>query len=378
MRSRNDGRDAIVFAYAYAASDRDAVARVIGELAAELRERGRFVRVIGMPSAWIVDAGGSPSDKLRRLWSELRFVVRLLAVVLWNHRRIQAFVSVDVPSGLPLVGSFARLVSGGRVRDIAWVMDLYRLASSGGDAVTRLRKALELIALKKSGAIVTIGSCMADRLESITDRTVEVIPIWHRQIERRDRPRREGHLRLLYSGSARELHPLQGLLEAVADRPGVELLISGSGTEVERARQLLARRPVSNITIGGFIPDGELATYYGDADMHVVSLAEEMTGTCVPSKVYAAMAAGRAVLHLGSDRGQAAQDVRRAQAGVVVPTDDVDAIGKALDMLVADRSGVAQQGAEAAAYFDAHRTIASGAEAWNHLLRGGRMGEPAA
>lgn len=362
-------RDLVVFAYAYAASERDAVARVIGELASELRCRGRKVSVIGIPAESIVAAGGNRLDKIRRLRSELSFILRLLGVILRKRDRLQAFVSVDVPSGLPLVGALARRLSRGRARDIAWVMDLYRLAGPSGDVLTHARASVELIALRKSAQIVTIGSCMASRIEGLAGRAADVIPLWHRRIVRQDRFRRSGEpLRLLYSGSARELHPLQGLIAAVADRPGVELLISGSGIEVERARNWVAVQPASNITIRGFVPDSELQRSYGDADLHVVSLAEDMTGTCVPSKVYAAMSAGRGVFHLGSASGQAALDVMRADAGIVVPSGDIDSIGRALDSLLADPSTVAQQGEHASSFFDGHRTVTAGADAWEQVL----------
>ncbi|MCJ1714152.1 glycosyltransferase [Microbacterium sp. M1A1_1b] len=364
-------RDLVVFAYAYAASERDAVARVIGELASELRRRGRNVSVIGIPAESIVSAGGNGLEKIRRLRSELSFIFRLLGVVVRKGHRLQAFVSVDVPSGLPLVGLFARRLSRGRVRDVAWVMDLYRLAGPSKNILTRARTSVELIALRTTAEIVTIGSCMASRIERLAHRPADVIPLWHRQMERQARFRQSGEpLRLLYSGSARELHPLQGLIAAVADRPGVELLISGSGAEVDRARDWLAVRPASNITIGGFVPETELQRSYGDADLHVVALSEEMTGTCVPSKVYAAMSAGRGVFHLGSASGQAALDVMRADAGVVVPTGDVDSIGRALDSLLADSSAVARQGENASSFFDGHRTVSAGADAWELVLYG--------
>lgn len=369
MNGRAGERDLVVFAYAYAASERDAVARVIGELATELRRRGRNISVIGIPSDSIVAAGGSLIDKLQRMRNELTFVVRLLGVVMRQHRRLQAFVSVDVPSGLPLVGGFARLLSRGKTRDVAWVMDLYRLAGDKGHGLTRARAAVELFALQMSGQVVTIGSCMADRIQGLAGRKASVIPLWHRRMERRFRRQPEaGPLRLLYSGSARELHPLQALLKAVADRPDVELSIRGSGTEFDRARAALEVRPAHNVTIGGFIPDDDLPRAYADADMHVVSLAEEMTGTCVPSKVYAAMSAGRGVFHLGSSQGQSAQDVMKADAGVVVASGDVDDIRRALDVLKVDSERVGRFGDNAASFFDGHRTVDVGADAWERLL----------
>lgn len=369
MTRMQPDRDLVVFAYAYAASERDAVARVISELASELTGRGRNVRVIGIRHDDIVAAGGTAVEKLRRMRSEFAFLLRAAGVVLRNRGRLQAFVSVDVPSGLPLIGALARLLSRGQTRDVAWVMDLYRLAGGSGGVMNRARASIELLALKRSGRVVTIGACMAGRIQSVVGRSAEVAPLWHRQLERQERVRSEARpMRLLYSGSARELHPLQALLTAVAARTDVELLISGSGVEVERARSTLSRRPAANISIGGFIPDDALPRAYSDADLHVVSLAEPMTGTCVPSKVYAAMAAGRGVLHLGSPSAQSALDVQHANAGVIVATDDVAGIGRALDALVADERSTVNLGANALQFFERFRTVAAGADRWERIL----------
>lgn len=105
MRLRQDGSGTIVFAFAYAASDREAVGRVIGELAAGLRRLRRALHVVKISSAPINDVAGSLNNDLRRSRSEPRSVVRLLAVVLRD--RVATFASIDGPHKLPLDGPFA-------------------------------------------------------------------------------------------------------------------------------------------------------------------------------------------------------------------------------------------------------------------------------
>ncbi|MEV7932678.1 glycosyltransferase [Curtobacterium sp. NPDC089185] len=368
MRKSRDERNEIVFAYAYAESERDAVARVVRELATELRGQGMPVRVLGIPAGSIVASGGGPADRVRRMLSETTFLLRTVGVVFAGHRRMRAFVSVDVPSGLPLVGALARIISSGRVRDAAWVMDLYRLAAHDSGLMTKTRSAVELFALQKSGSIVTIGSCMAQTIQGLLDRQVHVIPLWHRPIERHSPVNAELPLRLLYSGSAREVHPLRDLVAVVAERDDVELTISGSGSEVEAARRDVSGRGIGNVTIREFAPEDELEAMYAGADLHIVSLAEELTGTCVPSKVYAAMGAGRGVFYLGSPTGQAAVDVLASGAGVVVGTRDGASINDALDNLVSRPKVIEEMARRSARFFDANRTIGHGAAKWAEYL----------
>jgi len=367
MRAR-ERRDAVVFAYAYAASERDAVARVIDELAKELRSQGLQVRVLGLPERLIVAPGGTPCEKFRRLSAEVGFLLRSVGVVVRRLRHLRAFVSVDVPSGLPLVGALARVLSRGRVKDVAWVMDLYRLATPQSGTVTNIRSSVELLALRASGDIVTIGSCMASTIAELTGREADVIPLWHRALRRSDPVGGASPLQMLYSGSARDLHPLQGLVTAIAGRDDVHLTISGSGSEVENVRAMVADVRSTNITFRGFTPENELESAYADADLHVVSLAEQMTGTCVPSKVYASMSAGRGVFYLGSPKGQAAVDVATSGAGVVVGSRDVRGINEALDDLVGRPGQVANIAQRAGQFFDENRTVKAGGSRWRDRL----------
>nr|WP_276539016.1 glycosyltransferase [Curtobacterium flaccumfaciens] len=175
---------------------------------------------------------------------------------------------------------------------------------------------------------------------------------------------RGGPLKLLYSGSARDLHPLLPLVRAVANRRDVELSINGSGSEVDRVAAYLAGTPASNVRIGGFVDESQLEAAYAAADIHVVSLAESATGTCVPSKVYAAMAAGRGVLYLGLGSGQAARDVLAANAGLVVPTESVSLISTTVSKLVSDREAVQEYGVQARKFFEERRNVRAGGEKW--------------
>jgi len=55
-----------------------------------------------------------------------------------------------------------------------------------------------------------------------------------------------------------------------------------------------------NVSFAPFVDEGALARRLGAADVHAVSLRPEWTGTVVPSKFQAALAAGRPVLFAGS------------------------------------------------------------------------------
>jgi colanic acid biosynthesis glycosyl transferase WcaI len=363
--------------YGYAHSTRDAVADKIKELSDELMRRGHDVEIRGIPEASIVAAGGPFAAKVRRLVSELVFLLRTSVEALTSSRGVDVYVTVDVPSGVPFVGRMARLSSRGRLLDVAWVMDLYRLDASAARSgcLNRLRAALERRALRSAQKVTTLGACMAVKLSEIVPAEAHVIPLWHMEQEPLPVgvPRDEtAPLRLLYSGSAREIHPLKGIITAVAGLESVELRIAGTGLEVQRAEELVRSVGASNVTVTGPVPFADLSSLYASADMHVVALAEDATGTCVPSKTYAALASARGVIYLGDPGGQAALDVAAAGAGAVFGTSDVNGIRTALNRLKSNREELRTYSERAIHYMRDSRSVVAAADRWESLIDSAR------
>jgi glycosyltransferase involved in cell wall biosynthesis len=72
-----------------------------------------------------------------------------------------------------------------------------------------------------------------------------------------------------------------------------------------------------NVSFSPFAPQDQLATRLSSADIHVVSLRPEWTGTVVPSKFFGALAVGRPVLFIGSPDCSVAQIIRQYGVGWV-------------------------------------------------------------
>lgn len=364
----------VIFLYAYSHLENDAVARAVSELGHALSEDKWSVRVLGLPQKSIINAGGSFWQRLGRAWSEATYMAGAFARILVSLPKTHAVVSVDVPSGIAFIGRAARFLSGGRVLDIAWVLDLYRL---GGPLRRQLspRARIEALALGASSTIVTIGSCMADNLAQLGVPARHVIPLWHRELNVEcvlpptvgERP-----IRLLYSGSARSIHPIQPLASAVLEDPDVEFRIIGSGPAADETKAIAEATGARNVSVLDRVSDEELQNSLGWADVHVVALADAATGTCVPSKVYASMAAGRAILYIGSSSGQAALDVRAAECGLIASPNDEHQIREALVALRTDPLRTATMGVNGKKYIASNRSLRVAAMKWNELLQESR------
>jgi len=357
----------IVFLYGYMWSEREAVAKAIHELAAALcHENDADIELRGIEKQRIVEASSSMSTKLRRLASETRFALSALAYTLRHRSRIQAIVSIDIPSGIGYVGSLARRATKGRIVDIAWVMDLYR----AGNVPPSIRGRLEISALRSAGKVITIGSCMSRLLLERFEVRSGVIPLWHESLDlisehAESLPTPTKPLRVLYSGSARAIHPLDALVRATDEmRRTTTLDLVGSGTEMVASQVTAEKLHSPNVRIRSRLANEEFAKAVSEADVHVVSLDEAATGTCVPSKAYAAMAAGKPILYLGSEDGQAARDIAEAQCGFVVATTDKGGIVAALQRYADSPELRRVHGVNAARFHAKRRTVRAAVPLW--------------
>lgn len=291
-------------------------------------------------------------------------------------------ISVDYPTGVGFAADIARFTGKKRIHSIAWVMDNYQdqklLHKFSPEA--HLRRWLDTLSIRRADTVVTIGTCMAERMERRIGKRAEVIPVWahaparrvadHERTEVRDRWGLTDETAVLYSGHAAAHHPLESLVaaaEELTDRPDLRFVVSGVGVELQRLRQSPRTAALPNWQFGQQVPDDQVDALLEAGDVHVVSLAENATGTCVPSKTYAAMVRGKPVLFLGSPHGQAAWDVLDSGGGIVVPTDDPAAIKAAL-LTLAEPDTRRAMGAAGLAWAQQHRVMTTVGQQWVALI----------
>lgn len=361
-----------LFAYPYARDQRDAVAGYIEDLRSGLAHQGLKSTALGLSDAQLRLERG-PGGRLGRILNQVAFYAQLTVALLMAPKPV-VVITVDAPSAIALVPQAIRRLSGNRVRDISWVMDLYRLRSNADPlhATERpsIRARWELRSLRGASKVVTIGECMRQVLATNGVTTAATVPLWTTQSKLEEgRFSGDGQLRLLYSGSARDIHPLRALLEAAEQlQATTQLRIAGRGSEIDAAAAFVRKSRLRNVVVSGLVADDEVRGEYAWADMHVVSLASVATGTCVPSKTYSAMGAGRAVFYIGDPSGQAAQDVLAARGGVVVPATR-HSIKNQLEKLVRNPSEVSAMGSRAAVFAHQHRSRSTASMQWSAILQ---------
>lgn len=374
VRKKRTGRK-LYFLYENSGDANDAVTIAMQQLVEGLSLRGFNCEILQPKTR-----RQSSASKIRKSLSQCRFFLNVLMALLSRTNERCVVVTMDAPSGLRLLTESVSRISRGKMVHVPWVMDLYRFVGPPTPAWTlsRFQRTVEQVALRKSKNTVVLGQCMARVATEHFHIKPAVIPIWQdaskfakptpgRLLDFRTSHNLLGKFVVLYSGTARSLHPLGGMVEAarsLQSYPNIAFQVIGRGSEVDRIRTEVASIGLSNFRVLDYLPAHDVAVAAHTADVHVVALADNATGTCVPSKGYAAMAAGKPVLYLGAPAGQLAEDILRGDAGAVFAEASTPQVAHYLLGLATNSSRLRQQGSNAKSFFEAHRTSAIGVEAW--------------
>ncbi|HEY7754050.1 MAG TPA: glycosyltransferase family 4 protein [Steroidobacteraceae bacterium] len=308
---------------------------------------------------------GEPRSRAGKLLSQAGYWIGALALAATAGP--DAFgVYLTQPPMFPLTGRLMHRLRGQRYACV--VMDLYPqvLAAAGVlDARGRCHRWLlrrMQLTLQSAELVFAIGRCMRDRLLTLGVDAARIVLVHNwadertiKPIERAANPlaRRFGVDRefvVLYSGNMGRAHRFDTLLEAawrLRDRRDIRFLLFGSGSRRAEIEAGVRERGLSAVVVADARPEVELAHSQSLGDLHFVCLRGAFTGLMVPSKAYAALAAGRPILYEGDASGEIARMISEQGIGRVVAEGDAAALASATAALADDRAGRAAMGARA-------------------------------
>ena len=178
----------------------------------------------------------------------------------------------------------------------------------------RLLEAVNRFILRRSAVIFALDRFMAERLNGRGNfaAKIRIDPPWPHDsviepLEHRDNPFRihhqlEGKFVIMYSGNHGMGTPVTTVLEAAAqfreDKRLVFMFIGGGVGKCEVEFCIKDRR-LTNVVSLPYQPLADLKYSLSAADVHLVSLGENMVGIIHPCKIYGAMAVGRPILFVG-------------------------------------------------------------------------------
>ena len=266
----------------------------------------------------------------------------------------------------PPMCPFAAIVIGWfrKVQITHWVMDLNpdQMVAMGKLKPTSLFvKGLDWLnrrILKRARAVVALDRFMAERLlrkVDVTDKMV-ISPPWPHEdhiesVAHDENPFREEHglagkKVIMYSGNLSPASPVTTILDAarrVEDLDDLLFLFIGGGLGKREVDDLIAETHPPNIRSLPYQPIETLRYSLSAADVHLVSVGEEIVGICHPCKVYGSMAVSRPILLLGPNPCHVSDILSEQQVGWSVEYGDVGRAEEIIREMHACDPGILQE-----------------------------------
>jgi glycosyltransferase involved in cell wall biosynthesis len=266
-----------------------------------------------------------------------------------------------------------------------WCFDLYPEAAyadgvmARGGALSRVFTA----ALKRSylacDLVVNIGNCMRRLLleydPGMCSATLVPWALSEPNLplpvppEERSAVFGETILALMYSGSFGRAHGHEDILDLMRhlrDSP-VKLALSVKGNREESLRSAIGVEDI-NISFVPFAPATLLEQRLASADIHIVSLRKEWTGTVVPSKFFGALAVGRPVLFCGSRDSSLAEWIEKYGLGWVLEPGNAAAVAESLRLLLMDDASLQSMKERCFRVYHQHFSRTGTIDEWNRRL----------
>lgn len=358
--------------------DLAATSQILTEFAHYLGEQGHEVYVICGPNGYAVPSAESmppPVEIIRtpslvfsrgasaRVLSYMSFA---LASVWYGFRvpKPDLVVTLTTPPLLSLVGTLLRTLR--RSRHFIWEMDVYPDVAvdlgvlKPGSWLTRVIGQLADFARMKADGIIVLGECMHDRLiaRGVPASKLHLAENWaDGNLVRPVPPRNDGKLCVLYSGNlglAHDVDTITGAMERLKTDDRFRFVFLGAGMRRKPLEQWCTESRLDFVEFLPYQSRERLSQSLGSGDIGLVTLLPACTGSVVPSKTYALMAAARPILFIGSSTAMPARIIERFDCGWQIDAGDVDGLIVLLERLANHPAVVSEAGQRARQAFLQH------------------------
>jgi len=166
----------------------------------------------------------------------------------------------------------------------------------------------------------------------------------------------QGKRIILWAGTLGGAHGLEHVLDAahlLRSHPDIHFLFVGDGTVKPSLEEQSIRLLLTNVTFHPPVPFEQVPNFFSIAQAGLASLLPlPVHEGARPSKVFPVFASGKPLIFVG--RGEAAQLVRDAKAGIVVPPGDPEALASAVLSLFTDPGLLEELGGNGRTYVEKH------------------------
>ncbi len=402
----------ITFVSQYFWPEEMATSELLSGVAFELSKQGIITSALaGQPAywkggdeiPWVLDKEGveirrvkstrmDKNSTLGRVFNTLTFAFSIfINLVLGKQPKV--IVAVTNPPLLLWVARLVKLFRG--TPYILVIHDVYPNVAialnrmNEGSLISKLWRVLNRWSYRGSEKIVALGDCMADVLREELPQAerskVVVISNWADGEKIFPVPQENNSLLkeweledkfvVQYSGNIGLFHEIETIVRAaeiLKDNSKIHFLFIGEGGQLSWLKERVSILGLSNISFQPFQAKERLPLSLTACDLALVTLKDEATGFCVPSKLYGVLASGKPVLGVVNGRSETARTIKAGDCGVITEPGDCDGLAKVIQELSRNPATCEQYGAASRKVFDSQymlkRISSQYAELLQHVL----------
>jgi hypothetical protein len=347
------------------------------DAAAELAKRGRHVKVVTSARGYDDPSKRYPPREVRdgvairrvplSSFGKKSLILRALAMGLFMlqcvlHALFTPRLECVVVSTSPPMCSFAAVFAG-LLRSFKikfWVMDLNpdQAVEMGllkeRSLIARLFNWFNRLILRRADDVVALDRFMADRLNKkvMVGSKMHVMPPWPHDehldvVEHERNPFRKQHnlagkFVFMYSGNHGLTTPVTTVLQAalkLQHRTEIVFMFIGGGHGKKEVEKTIAEHKPANIISLPYQPIDQLKYSLSAADVHLVTMGNEVVGVIHPCKIYGAMRIARPILLVGPSPCHATDLIDEGRCGWRIAHGDVEGAVRVVEAIAATPAG---------------------------------------
>ena len=278
----------------------------------------------------------------------LTFMMLLRLYKLADYRSVVVYSN---PPILPWIASWGKLLFGTKLIFVSY--DLYPEVATRtgtlreGNFICRLMNHINKCVFRRADHVVALSSEMKDYIVAnrpISADKVSVIPNWYADHfspvvggQNRFQKTVDGKFTVSYfgnMGTAQDMQTILGAIRILKDDPNVFFLFAGHGNKMQMLKEIVQQEEIRNVMIHDFLHGEAFRDALAVSDCALVSLAQGVTGLCVPSKTYSYMMQGIPLIAI-MDECDIVRDVEKG-AGCWVRNAQTEKLADIIRMLAKD------------------------------------------
>ena len=240
-------------------------------------------------------------------------------------------------------------------RYVLWIDDVWpdclvrQGVLSDRSLIVRIWKRFNCLTYRYADHVISIGPFMLNNVKAYTasGTNLSVIPTWvdSNKIHPVDKSKNEfaiqhgqlNKITVLYSGNMGVSHDMKSIMTAariMRHREDIHFMLIGSGAQFARIELSVAEQKDPNITVLPLQPFETLPWSLASGDIALVCMERGMEGISLPSKTYASLAAGSAILGICAKNSDLTALIEECECGKQVIPHNPQAIADALIAMV--------------------------------------------